>query len=177
MKIYITSQFTKDLTSITAEELESFGICSLKYAKLPIKLEKFKFYLNEDGYAVISFDTKNHKYLDIDYNTSTNLRYDSDFEEFPFHPRGFSIRTHEKYRHETNLTMLPVSRLMLWLEPDNEEEAEIIDGEVCILPSRGHYEIVIVPYSKFKPRENTSDNILEDFDVDVLYTKDIFDDN
>jgi hypothetical protein len=176
MKIYTTSRYTEDLSKFTDEELQSFGIYDRAYAKLPISLDKFEFYLNADGYATVSFGVKSHKYLDVYYNTSTNLRYNNDLKEVPFYPKGISIETQEKFRHKTELMMLPVSRLMVWLEPDNKEEAEILNGVACILYSNWHYDMMIVPFDKFNPKENTNDNIVGDLDDDLLYTKDIFND-
>jgi hypothetical protein len=182
MKIYTSSQITQDLSRFTDEDLELFNIPSREDAQLPIKIHSFEFSLNEDGYVVITFGSKNHKYLDVRYNTSTNLRFYNDYKDAPFRPRGLNVETQDRVQYgaipaKPPYLRSPVSHLTIWLEPDNEKECEIIDGAACVLTCGWQYEIVIVPFEKFRSKQDREEDLIGDLNEDELYIKDIFSDD
>ena len=70
--------------------------------------------------------------------------------------------------------MLPISRMMIWLEPDTKEEADALNGMACILPSKWEYEIVIVPYDRFYAPDDNRRDPIEKLEEGFVYTVDLF---
>jgi hypothetical protein len=178
MKIYADKQYTEDLSSYTDEQLKSWGIYSRKSAELPIKISSFDLSLNEDGYAVLSFKSANHKYLDVEYRTSSSRRIDEDYKNKPWCSRGIEISTCEEFKSSEYSDgvpmMLPVSRLMIWLEPDTPAEEKAITGVMCVMPVKWAYEMIIIPYSKFAASEASEFEPISELEDDVIYSNSLF---
>jgi hypothetical protein len=178
MKIYIDKQYTKDLSCYTDEQLESWGIYSRKSAELPIKISDFDLSLNEDGYAVLSFKTANHKYLNVQYRTSSSRRMDEDYENKPWSSQGIEISTCEEFKsgeyYDGAPMMSSVSRLMIWLEPDTQQEKEAIAGVLCVMPTKCAYQMIVVPYNKFAPRDDSEFESIGELEDDVIYSNSLF---
>lgn len=178
MKIYIDKQITEDLSKYTNEQLKSWDIYPRKHAQLPIAISNFSLDLNADGYVVLSFKTANHKYLDVQYRTSSSRRIDEDYASKPWSSQGIEISTHEEFQSgdygDGTAIMSPVSRLMIWLEPDTLAEKQAIGGVVCVLPTKWEYQIIIVPYDRFFPDDEAKFDPIDKLEDDVIYSADLF---
>jgi hypothetical protein len=178
MKIYIDKQVTEDLSKYSDEELKLWGIYSREHAQLPIAISDFNLDLNPDGYAILTFKTDNHKYLDIQYRTSSSRRVDEDYKNKPWSSQGIEISTHEEFKGgdygDGKAMMLPVSRLMIWLEPDTLAEKEAIDGMMCVIATKWQYEMIIVPYGKFYSDSESKFDPIDKFEDDLVYSSDLF---
>ena len=178
MKIYIDKQYTEDLSEYTDEQLKSWGIHSRKSAELPIKISNFDLSLNADGYVTLSFTTSNHKYLNVEYRTSSSRRIDKDFKNKPWCSEGIEISTCEEFKSGEYFDGAPmmssVSRLMIWLEPDTQQEKEAICGVMCVMPTKWAYSMIIVPYDKFAPRDYSEFESIDQLEDDVVYSNSLF---
>jgi hypothetical protein len=126
MKIAITDQFTEE-------------------NKTPIELENIKVGTNKHGQVIVSFSSKNHKYLSIDYNISTS-HFNGEECEFGM---GFEIETWDTFTSEDANREMPESRLTLYLIAESKEEKEKLGGLAAILPNKWSYCLCIVPYEDF----------------------------
>lgn len=178
MKIYIDKQATEDLSKYTDEQLKSWNIDRREHAQLPIAISDFNLGLNPDGYVILTFKTDNHKYLDIQYRTSSSRRVNEDYADKPWSSRGIEICTHEEFKAgdygDGTAMMLPVSRLIIWLEPDTLAEKEAIDGLMCVMPTKWQYEMIIVPYGKFYSDDDSEFDPIDELEDDVVYGNDLF---
>lgn len=178
MKIYADRIHTEDLSEFSDEELKSWGIYSREHAQKPIALSDINVELNEDGNVLITFKTNNHKYLNVEYNTSTSARIDEDYKNKPWSSKGLEISSHEEYQAgdygDGKPMMLPISRMMIWLEPDTQEENDALSGIACDLASKWGYEIVILPYDKFYAPDDNRRDPIEKLEEDYVYTVDLF---
>ena len=107
----------------------------------PILLENFKWGFNQQGFFVINFDTKNHKYLDINLNGSTNYRITDDKQ---FWTQILTIETQETYK--TKNCDLPAHSMEFYIEAENLKEKNLLDGSCLVVSSKWQYELVVVPY-------------------------------
>jgi hypothetical protein len=114
--------------------------------KTPIELENIKLSENKHGQIILSFNTKNHKYLDINYNTSSS-HVDGEYCEFG--SRGFVIETNDLFQPKELSFEIPESSLTLYLIPESDEEKQKLWGISAILPQKWSYVICIVPFEDF----------------------------
>lgn len=120
----------------------------------PIEIENIEFYKNKKNQWVVYFDSKNHKYLDVKYNTTCS-HIDGDYCKFGS-ARGFEIETCEswktsrKWDDEEYDVELPEDRMRLFLIPESDEEDKELSGVAAILPNKWSYCICIVPYEDFE---------------------------
>ena len=98
---------------------------------------------NEKGYWVVSFNSENHKYLEIAYSISGHVNKTNEFGQ------GFDICTYK----EDPKQRIPEDNVTLWLIPESEEEKTEIDGTEALLALKWSYSAVIVPYSHFWVKE------------------------
>ena len=177
MKIYADRINTKDLSDFSDEQLISWGIHSREYAQKPISISDINVELNEDKNVLITFKTNNHKYLNVEYNISTSARIDEDYKNKPWSCKGLQISSHEEYQAsdygDGKPLMLPISRMVIWLEPDTQEEHDALSGIACDLASKWEYEIVILPFDKFYASDDNRDPI-EKLEEDYVYDVDLF---
>lgn len=152
MKLYITNEFTRDLSRFTDDELKSFGIYDRSAASAPINIDDIAIGKNARGLLVVSILTPNHKYLNINYSMSTNAVGGA--ERSAWFSRGFQIQTHDEVPYsDEDPFMVPVSSLDLWLTPESDEEDESINGVAAALACKWQYDITIVPYKDFDSRK------------------------
>jgi len=128
MKIKITETYTED-------------------GKAPILLENIQLSENKHGQIILCFSTKNHKYLDINYNISSS-HVDGEYCEFGM-AKGFVIETHDLIQPKDLSFEIPESSLTLYLIPENAEESQKLWGKEAILPTKWSYAICIVPFDDF----------------------------
>ena len=178
MKIYADRIRTKDLSKFSDEQLKSWGIYSREYAQKPIAISDINVELNEDGNVLITFKTNNHKYLNVEYNISTSARIDEDYKNKPWSCKGLQISSHEEYQAsdygDGKPLMLPISRMVIWLEPDTQEEHDALSGIACDLASKWEYEIVILPFDKFYAPDDNRRDPIEKLEEDYVYDVDLF---
>ena len=70
--------------------------------------------------------------------------------------------------------MDPISRMMIWLEPDTQKENDALNGIACDLASKWEYEIVILPYDKFYAPDDNRRDPIEKLEEGYVYTVDLF---
>lgn len=150
MKIYTDPQFTEDISKYTDEELAQCGVYNRECASKPIKLKNVDLYKNEKGQLTVRFETVNHKYLNVRYSTISSRRIEDDGKKL--WSSSIEIETLEKYPfkdEKTGETLFnsSVSQLTLWLEPDTEEEEDMLSGVMAVLPLKWEYSLVLIPYA------------------------------
>ena len=149
MKIYFDSD-TEDLSQYTDEELRECGTYNRETESKPITLENFKLGLNSKGQVCISFDSVNHKYLDVEYAGFSSHRESDDGKNFPTHRLHLSSQSKYPFKDEKTGKKYfesPVSRKTISLEPDSEEESDLLHGTISILATKWSYCLTIVPYA------------------------------
>jgi|LakMenE01Jun11ns_1017448.scaffolds.fasta_scaffold9308038_2 hypothetical protein len=114
--------------------------------KTPIELEDIELSENKHGQIILSFNTKNHKYLDIGYGIAS---FHVDGEYCEFGSRGFVIETNDLFQPKELSFEIPESSLTLYLIPESDEEKQKLWGISAILPQKWSYVICIVPYKDF----------------------------
>jgi hypothetical protein len=154
MKLYISSVVNEDPSN-------------------PISIPVFKFGYNKEGYFSITFDTKNHKYLNIDADARTTVRYTEDnlrfcsiiltleSQEKYYEFKGFKslwqeIRWLFKYPSlgQWKNVLFPFydfskNRVEIHIEPENEAERDSLDGKLSVLALRWEYGLVFIPYDRY----------------------------
>lgn len=101
-----------------------------------IKLNHHTVYKNRVGQWVVDFGCHYHKYLNVDYNTSTNAPNNRITDRIA---HGFTVSTLDDE-----------DALYIWLIPETEEESNEIEGVAAILPLKWAYSAVIVPFTDFE---------------------------
>lgn len=117
--------------------------------KNPILIDDTELSKNKHGQLLVSFATRNHKYLDVDYG-SLHSHVPGKHCEHGM-ARGIDISTQEQYRPEDWESDKPEDSVTLYLIPESEEERELLCGRACILPTKWAYQICIVPFGDFYP--------------------------
>ena len=173
MKIYIDPQTPRDISSFTDEELLECGVYNRDVYK-PIAIENIRIGKNKEGFVCISFDTKNHKYLDLNYSMWSSARVDEDGSNLG--SKCLELLTQEQIPFKDDdgkkIFETAYSSLRIWLEPDTAEEADLLSGVMSYLPTKWSYEIAIMPYRVFGIDEKSESlfNVLED---DMVYDFDL----
>ena len=166
MKIYLDKCLTKDLSEFSDEQLSEWDV--YREDAKPIVLKNLFVEKNKDGHLVVSFETVNHKYLNLSYCTTSNRRKE---ENASYCVRGMTMETFEKYKdlETTGFDLrLPVSSTTLWFEPDTEEENILLQGVLAQVSSRWEYQTVIVPFENFFPEVKSEDKI-EEMEEEMIY--------
>jgi hypothetical protein len=116
-------------------------------SETPLVLENIECCKNKHGQWCVSFGSKNHKYLYVDYNTSTNFID----EPLPvgLSAQGFTIETHEEFKDDDCELNLPCHSATLWLIPETKEECDELSGVAAICPTKWAYCACIVQFEDF----------------------------
>ena len=125
-----------------------------------IVLKNIEAYKNKKGQWCLSFGSVNHKYLEVEFNTSTNALMSIDdtgkavFERIELYAQGFSIQTGDPCDGDWDWKTI-------FLVPESKEEYEEIQGVAAVLPTKWHYLCTIVPFSDIYMEEDSySDHII-----------------
>lgn len=169
MKIYVEPQITEDISQYSDEELKECGTYEREYSTKPIVLSSVSLKKNSKGQYVFSFATKNHKYLNIEYSISSSRRESDDGKKY--WSRCFRISTCQQYPfkdEKTNKKLFEssISTLRVWLEPDNDEENELINGKIAVFPTKWQYHVVIIPFEDMKI---LAENNIKTLEEEVIY--------
>lgn len=113
----------------------------------PIKLENLRCFKNRHGQWCVEFSSVNHKYLCVNYNTSTNCVNEERCEYGM--AQGITIETGETFKNDESEFDWPEDSLIIWLVPESEQESDEISGVDAVLPSKWAYSICIVPFEDF----------------------------
>lgn len=113
----------------------------------PIELDGVKVFKNKKGQWVLSFSSKNHKYLNINYNIAGSHINGERCKFGAAH--GFEIETCETWFDEEWNLEVPEDKVTLWLIPESKEEGEELSGREAVLPEKWSYSVCIVPYEDF----------------------------
>lgn len=160
MKVFFDKSDIASLDKFTDEELRECGTYNREAAAKPIVLENFVFGINSKGQYCLRFESPNHKYLKINYSAITTERPSEDGKKF--FSRILELETYEKHPfkdEETGEKMFESSNvhLQIFLEPDTEEEENMLRGCITTLALKYEYCVTIVPYSDM---EDISEEII-----------------
>jgi hypothetical protein len=124
-----------------------------------IVLKNIEAYKNKKGQWCLSFGSVNHKYLGVEFNTSTNALMSIDvmdkavFERLEFFAQGFSIETGNPSAGDWDWKTI-------FLVPESKEEYEEISGVAAVLPTKWHYLCAIIPFNDIYMEDDSySDHI------------------
>jgi hypothetical protein len=100
-----------------------------------IVISSISFLKNRVGQWVVDFNCASHKYLNVDYNTSTNAPNNHITDR---NAQGFTLATQDGS-----------DAMYIWLIPENGKESIEVEGVAAILPLKWAYSAVIVPFTDF----------------------------
>ncbi len=150
MKFLIEEPKTRNLNAFSNEELKSFGIFQRHHASLPIALSNLVLDVNDKNQLVINATSVNHRWLKVSYNDVGSRRLGTDFFANPFPLRGIKLETSECVLQKASVInalphRLPISTMMIWLEPDSAEEHAMLSGQVAVSTAGHSLSIAIIP--------------------------------
>lgn len=127
--------------------IETHPVLRKPNLETPIQLDGVEVIKNKKGQWVLSFSSRNHKYLNINYCISSSHINDEKCEFGMAH--GFEIETCETWFDEEWNMEVPEDKITLWLIPESKEEDEELSGMAAILPQKWRYAVCMVPYKDF----------------------------
>ena len=128
----------------------------------PIEIKELELYTNDKGQVVVAFRC-NYKYLDIDNSASScNWDENGDTENFKYNSRCIDIRTYEKFNDDEDDIAISKRTTTLLLVPESEEEYELIDGYIHVLPLKYEYRILFIQSGDHGRPENDEPFFIEE---------------
>lgn len=136
--------------------IETHPILRKPNLETPIQLDGVEVFKNKKDQWVLSFSSRNHKYLNINYNiSSSHINGEKcEFEETAWGEwygtaHGFEIETDDTWWDENLKIDWPEDKITLWLIPESAEENRELCGMVAILPQKWRYAVCIIPHEDF----------------------------
>lgn len=115
-----------------------------------LKIENIKVGRNRHGQVFVSFESENHKYLDVRYNVSGNALGIRDVNGSYVWCHGISIENDPEMNEELGFACA-TDAATLWLIPENEEEAKALGGCAVVVPTKWAYDVCVVKYEDLGP--------------------------
>lgn len=157
MKILLKKRLLIDWEEIDVEKTkekcdEYFSKDSYDYEARDLVLENLCVGKNGRGQIIIGFDSKNHKYFEIDQYPSWNSWDDvvvEGEESCGFGSRDIGIKSSTKVWEKNGDWAQPIWMSSLVVVPENEEEDNLIDGYIFALPLKYEYSIIFIPMDDY----------------------------
>lgn len=129
--------------------IETHPVLRKPNLKTPIQLDGVEVFKNKKDQWVLSFSSRNHKYLNINYCISSS-HINGEKCEFGM-AHGFEIETDDTWWDENLRIDWPEDKITLWLIPESKEESDGLCGIAAILPQKWSYAVCIIPHDYFFP--------------------------
>jgi hypothetical protein len=126
--------------------IETHPVLRKPNLETPIELDGVEVFKNKKDQWVLSFSSRNHKYLNINYNISSS-HINGERCKFGV-AYGFEIETEDVWL-DGNLIDQSEDKITLWLIPESKEESDGLCGIAAVFLQKWSHAACIVPYDDF----------------------------